>query len=74
MSSLKRVSDNTKVTPLRQHIERRNSNNDMQSSAKDFTQDANFDCVLNTQSEISKKIQSKLRVRRATGSQKKLTR
>lgn len=71
MSSLKRTTE-VKV-PLKQ-IDRRCSNNDFYTQKQEVSQETASDCLLPTQSDIARKIQNKLRVRRATGSQQRISR
>jgi hypothetical protein len=66
MSSIRKGNEN-KVTPLRQ-LDRRSSNNDFAKM-----EETGSDYLLPSHSEISKKIANRLRVRRATGSQKRIS-
>lgn len=75
---MKKINENGKLPAFRTTIEKRISANQnlLSASKPQFGQEITNEEPLmsSTQSDIAKKIQSKLRVRRATGSQKKLGR
>ena len=69
---MKKTCESGKLISNRHPIERRISNNDLAKPGS--TQElSGTDCFLPSPSDVNKKIQQKLRVRRATGSQKRIT-
>ena len=69
---MKKTCESGKLISNRHPVERRNSNNDLvkPGSTQELT---STECFLPSPSDLNKKIKEKLRVRRATGSQKKIS-
>lgn len=68
---MKRTSESCKFPSFRQQLERKASNID---HPHDYAQDCTLETPPSAQNDVAKKIQAKLRMRKATGSLKKISR